>query len=192
MNRIYLDTSAYVKVYKRECGSRRAKEIINLAKQNKNTKIFMSYWVINESIAVIDQAYNQKHKISEKESKILRATVLARIIDYSGSNIIFVPVRHKDVEDSIKYIYDHHISADDAFHVHVAHKFRCNYLITNDGHLRRQTDRKINNLRILNITNNREMDQLISQMSPTDNIRGDIPRRTYIRRAVERYLEKEP
>jgi predicted nucleic acid-binding protein len=192
MNRIYLDTSAYVKVYKRERGSRHAKEIIDLAKQDKKIRIYMSFWVINESISVVDQAYKKKHQISEKQYETLKATILARIIEYSGSNIIFVPLRHKDVEDSIKYIYDYAISADDALHVHVAHKFRCNYLLTNDGHLRQQTDRKINNLRVLNITNNREMDQLISRMSTTDNIRGDIPRRTYIRRAVERYLEKEP
>jgi predicted nucleic acid-binding protein len=105
MSRIYFDTSAYVKVYKRERGSSRAKTLIDLTSQNKKLKIIMSYWVINESIAVVDHArrkyrgISRKPEISEKQWQIVRATILKRIIEYSGSNIIFIPIIQEDVED---------------------------------------------------------------------------------------------
>jgi predicted nucleic acid-binding protein len=88
-NKIYLDTSAYVKAYFDEPGSDNVDAILNLTIQSTKTKIYMSYWVINEAIAVIDQRrYTYK---SETERDVLISTLLKVVAD-AKPNIIVVSV----------------------------------------------------------------------------------------------------
>src|SRR6478672_1391466 len=100
MERIYLDSSVYVKLFKEEEGSDVAKKLISLAETSNKIKIFLSYWVINESIAAIDKTQNQKHIMGKKRKEIIIATILKKIIDYSESNIVVVPLNHRFVRDS--------------------------------------------------------------------------------------------
>lgn len=165
MKLIYFDTSVYVKVFKREKGTKFARQLISLAENTNQVKIFLSYWVINQSIGIIDRTQNQRHKMSKERKDTIIATILKKIIDYSESNIVVVPLNHKFVRDSVNYIYKYKISADDALYVCVAHKHNCKYFICKDDYLKKQIDNKINGLRVLDITNKMEMTWLLNQVT---------------------------
>ena len=62
---------------------------------------FFRYWVINKSISVIDKTQRQRKIITKERKEIIIATILKKIIDYSESNIIVVPLNHKFVRDSV-------------------------------------------------------------------------------------------
>jgi predicted nucleic acid-binding protein len=162
---VYLDSSAYVKAFKREKGSSLVKRLFETAEKTNSIKIFLSYWVINESISVIDKTQHQRKKITNERKEIIIATILKKIIDYSQSNIVVVPLNHKLVRDSVKYIYEYNISADDALHIYIAYKNRCKYFVCKDDYLKQQTDNKIDNLRILDITNRKEIGHLLSYIN---------------------------
>ena len=71
------------------------------------------------------------------------------------------------IEDSIKHIYAYNISADDSLHLHVAYKTDCKWLVTADKRLKRQADNKVelNGLRIIDIENKQEMDELFKHIA---------------------------
>ena len=48
MYKIYLDTSVYIKFFKREYGSVNIKKIIEFAKTGK-CRVYLSFWTLNES-----------------------------------------------------------------------------------------------------------------------------------------------
>jgi predicted nucleic acid-binding protein len=164
MHRIYLDSSAYVKIFKREMGSKLAKQLVSLAENNR-IRIFLSYWVINETIAAIDKTHIQRGEIKNTRKEIIIATILKKLIDYSESNIVVIPLNHRFARDSVSYIYKFNISADDALHVFVAVKNNCEYFICKDNRLKQNIDNKIGKLHVVDITSKKEMDRLFKQFS---------------------------
>jgi predicted nucleic acid-binding protein len=169
MIRVYLYSSAYVKAFKREKGSSLVKSLLAIAEKTNGVKLFLSYWVINESVAAIDRTQNQRGEITKERKEVIIATILKKIIDYSESNIVVVPLNHKFVRDSVNYIYKYNISADDALHIYVAYKNRCKYFVCEDNYLKQQTDNKIQNLRVLDITNKKEIIQLLGHVGDSKN-----------------------
>lgn len=161
MIHVYLDSSAYVKAFKRERGSSFVKKLLETAEKSSHVKLFLSYWTINESISVIDKTQHQRDKITKERKEIIIATILKKIIDYSESNIVVIQLNHKFVRDSVNYIYKYNISADDALHVYIARKNNCKYFICKDNYLKQQIDNKIGDLRVLDITNKKEIYQLL-------------------------------
>ena len=132
--KIFLDTSAYVKIFKRECGSSLIKKIIKLAQANK-IQLYFSIWVLNESTAAIDKGCHQKNKINVQRKNII-ATILQETLIYSKfQNIIFVTLDFNIVKGSHKLIIEHHISADDALHFFTAYSEQCDHFICSDKHL---------------------------------------------------------
>jgi predicted nucleic acid-binding protein len=169
MIRVYLDSSAYVKAFQREKGSSLVKRLFETAEKTNSVKIFLSYWVINESVSVIDRTQRQRtrpqrKRMTNKRKETIIATILKKIIDYSESNIAVVPLNHKFVRDSVNYIHKYNISADDALHIYVAYRSRCKYFVCKDDYLKQQTDNKIDNLRVLDITNKKEIDHLLGHI----------------------------
>jgi predicted nucleic acid-binding protein len=140
MRRIYLD----VKVYKTEPGPDYARALANLAEKNI-IAIYMSYWVINESLEALDRAYNNKH-LSEKQWQIALSTLLNRIRLYSGSNIHIFEIAQFAVEQSINYIRKYKISADDALHVCTACIFKCDFFVAADKKMIRKIKNQIRDL----------------------------------------------
>ena len=96
-----VNSSAYIKAFKREKGSSLVKSLLEIAERTNDIKLFLSYWVINESISVIDKTQRQRKIITKERKQIIIATILKKIIDYSESNIIVVPLNHKFVRDSV-------------------------------------------------------------------------------------------
>lgn len=165
MHQIYLDSSAYVKIFKRERGSKLAKQLILLAESNDRIRIFLSYWVINETIAAIDKTQNRRGKIRDTRKEIIIATILKKLIDYSESNIVVVPLNHRFARDSVNYIYKFNISADDALHVFVANKNHCKYFVCKDNYLKQQVDNRISGLHVVDVTDKKEMEKLLRLIS---------------------------
>ena len=159
MERIYLDSSVYVKLFKKENASDTAKQILSYVKTNRRFLICLSYWVVNETIAAIDQAYNQHHELTKEERDIIIPTIFKRLLEYSKSHVNVLSVNNSLVNGSVNYIYTYNLSADDALHIHIAHKSKCRYFITDDKQIKRQIGSKLGGLRILDITNDNEMSE---------------------------------
>lgn len=174
MVKIYFDSSVYVKVFDaRENGSIEARKIMEHIEKNSNIQIIMSVWTINETIAAIDKKAHQKHDISKEEADVLISQVLQKTLEYSKdqtSGISFVPVDNDIVRGSLPFIYDSHISADDALHVFTAFEQGCEYIITHDIRIRQQLPTTIHGIsekikmRALYITKKDDIDDFINNL----------------------------
>jgi predicted nucleic acid-binding protein len=156
-NRIYVDTSAYVKTYLKEPGSDNVEAIFNLARQSTKIRIYMSYWVINEAIAVIYRRYNHK---PQTERDVLISTILNLVAD-AKSNIIVVSINQNSIKETIGYISKYHLRAGDALHLCIANKFRCNYFITADHDF---MSLGLSNLQVLDIQSHKDIDHLLNSL----------------------------
>jgi predicted nucleic acid-binding protein len=87
MERIYLDSSVYVKLFKEENGSATANQVVSYVEINRRFRICLSYWVVNETIAAIDQACNRRHEITRKQRDIIIPTIFRRLLEYSKSHV---------------------------------------------------------------------------------------------------------
>jgi uncharacterized protein len=152
-NKIYLDTSAYLKAYLDEPGSNNVNSILDLNSQGTKSKIYMSYWVIIEALGAIYRQYRYK-------SETLAPTILKLVVD-AKPNIIVVYINQNSIEETIGYISKYHLRAGDALHLCIANKFHCNYFITADQDF---MDLRLNNLHILNILNDKTIDNLLEDM----------------------------
>jgi predicted nucleic acid-binding protein len=166
LKRIYFDASAYTKVFTEETGSDNAKRLFELAYKNR-VKIVLSVWTINESIAAIDKKCHQKKMMSQEIcSKIIAATFrqIKEFSERTSRNIVFAQLEKDIINDSNVLIAILHISADDAVHVTTACYYSCDYFTCKDSSLKEKVDNKVNNLRILDITNKQEIDGLIHRL----------------------------
>ena len=145
-NKIYLDTSAYLKAHLDERGSDNVNSILDLTTQGSRTKIYMSYWVIAEAIAVIDR---QRHTYKSRRD-VLISTILKLVVD-AKPNINVVSVNQNLIKQTIEYISKYHVSADDALRLCTANKFRCNYFIAADSHF---MNLRLSNLHVINVQDN--------------------------------------
>jgi predicted nucleic acid-binding protein len=171
--KIYFDSSAYTKVFsKHEIGSNAARKIIEYVETNNNIQIIMSVWTINETIAAIDQKANQRHEVSKREAQISIATIIRKTLEYSkyNSRIIFIPLDNTIVKESLPFIYDSHISADDALHIFTAFLHDCEYFICQDNGIKQKIDKKLSlrpekiKMRVLDITKKDDIDFLINNL----------------------------
>jgi predicted nucleic acid-binding protein len=129
--------------------------ILQLAKQGMGVQIYMSFWVINEVIAVIDRKIK-----SESDKQVLISTILKVITDVR-SNIVMVPIDQRIVDDAIHYIRKYHLSADDALHVCVADIVGCDYLLTTDKHYKRA---QMTGLQIVYMVDKQEVAQFLKNI----------------------------
>jgi predicted nucleic acid-binding protein len=184
--RIYFDASVYVKHFKDEDGSESVNRIIRIAQKNKQLKIFMSFWTINESITAIDKYFRKKVVTSENRDKII-ATILASSVKYLQNypNFVFVPLTSSIVRDSISLIRSLHISADDALHVCTATKRRCKYFIFQDRPLKHQVaNRDTQGMTMIDITNLSDMKILFEQIEKYESFTSEEWRQKSIKGEV--------
>ena len=131
MKTVYIDTSAFFKVFVEEEASEVTERIVTLAKEEK-INIVLSNWVINESIALVDEN-RRKGRID----KIKTQEILSEIVDMiegqiQYSHFTFFAVNEEIVDYSRMTIMDFHIPASDALHVYIALKTKCDYIISAD------------------------------------------------------------
>src|ERR687887_481674 len=112
MKRVFFDSSAYTKNFTNEEGSSKAKEIISLAETTDKIKLFISSWVINETIAAIDQKCYQRSEITESECYTTIATILKHVMECTSgkSNISIIIIDSYIVDESVDLIRSLHIS----------------------------------------------------------------------------------
>ncbi len=161
MRKIYFDTSVYVKLFTQEAGTDTANLLFGLA-GDKRVQILMSVWTINEAIAAIDRKHRRKEITDYQRQKIL-ATIIKHAIDYAemSSVVSFVPLDRFLVSRSKDLIIDYHISTDDALHIYTAFATDSECFICQDEKLIKNTQGKISDMPVLDITENSEMTPLI-------------------------------
>jgi predicted nucleic acid-binding protein len=172
MTRIYFDTSAFVKVFHKEEGSTEAIKIIDHAEKHNNIQIIMSVWTINETISAIDQKAYQKTEISKKEAGISIGSIIRKTKEYSRENsrISFIPLDNTIVRESLTFVYDSHLSADDALHIFTAYLHDCEYFLCQDKGIKRKIDGKVSvrsekiKMRVLDITKEKDINELINKL----------------------------
>lgn len=174
MIRLYFDSSVYTKIFKIEDGSESTRDIISLSKTS-DFHIFMSTWVINETISAIDSAVKKGHLTLQK-SLIAIGLLIRRTIEYSRRpfNIEFVPVEDDLINASRTLIYHHHLSADDALHVYTAYMKDCEYFVTDDDHIKSRVHKRIaldsvdnkgTEMHVIDITNEKDVDFILGMVS---------------------------
>ncbi len=116
MNKAYIDTSAFFKTFVEEEESDIVEHLIILAKEKK-AEIILSDWLINESIALVDEN-RRKERISQVQSQNILSEIVSMMSkEVQYENFILYPITDKILIASRFAIQQYHINASDALHV---------------------------------------------------------------------------
>lgn len=157
MIKAYFDSSAYAKIFAQEPGSDDAGLLFRLAHDGR-LQIYMSRWVINETIAAIDRKERRKEFRMDERNRIL-ATIITHAIQFSEENraVKFVPVTDEIVSRSKDIIMEYRIGADDSLHLYTAFAKDCQYFVCCDSKLIKNTAGMVADLQLLDITNHADV-----------------------------------
>lgn len=134
MERLYLDSSAFIKHFTKEKGSDTVDEIFRLCRDGR-VIIVISSWTINESFAAIDRKYRRKEITLQERDKSF-STILAETDGLAKEGkVVTVPVQQEYVSSSLRYIIERRISADDALQLFSAIIGICSIFTTTDSNL---------------------------------------------------------
>ena len=116
----YLDTSAFVKYYrKQEDGSDKIKELIDNAREGKD-QLISSFFLVGETVSVFDKWTRYKY-ISNNECNELIKIFLKDIKQLTDNEILVLePVSTSTITLCIELILKHHLSINDAIHLYAA------------------------------------------------------------------------
>jgi len=150
-----------VKIFSQEPGSQEVTHLMELAHEGR-IQILLSVWAINEAIAAIDRKYNQRHEITLEDRDTVIATILQQGLEWSDPkyNVYFVPLEKTIINGSITLVTKLHISADDAIQVYTSFIKHCEAFICSDEHIKNNVDHKLEDMRILDITDSYETNRL--------------------------------
>ena len=163
MKKIYVDTSAFFKVFVEEEGSKVVERLIRLARE-KLIQIVLSDWVINESIALINEN-NRKGKINSTETKHILSELINMIrIEIQHENFTFYSTNEMIVIGSRFDIQDYNISASNALHVFIASASDCNYFLSADKQLIEQLTTGSHKLITYNIIINEDVKRMFNDI----------------------------
>lgn len=134
MKRVYLDTSALVKLFFDEMDSELVERIADLAR-SKKIQIAMSEWNVNEAIWTAEKKV-LKGKISNKEAfrviNLMADTIRDGIND---GTIVWLGFPSEAVVNSRIVIEELHANAADALHIYFARTSDCSHFISADEDL---------------------------------------------------------
>jgi predicted nucleic acid-binding protein len=134
VKKVYIDTSAFFKLFVEEEASDVVERIIDLGKLN-TIQVILSDWVINESLAIVDE-YRRKAKIDKLETQKILSELVDMIEDrVKYASFIFYAITEKVVISSRFMIQDLHIPASDALHVFIATSADCDCIVSADKNL---------------------------------------------------------
>jgi predicted nucleic acid-binding protein len=163
VKKIYVDTSAFFKVFVEEEASKVVERLIRLARE-KLIKIVLSDWVINESIALINEN-NRKGKINSTETQHILSELINMIRgEIQHENFTFYSINEAIVIGSRFDIQDYNISASDALHVSIAAASDCNYFLSADKQLIEQLTTGSHKLIAYNIIINEDVRRMFNDI----------------------------
>ena len=125
------------------------KRIFSISRDGK-VQIIISDWVINESIAKLDE--NKKNGIiTQAEVQQILSELLDMMEGKSQKyqNIIIYPITNRVIVDSKLVIQDYHINASQALHVYISAAAQCDFFYfcrTRFNKLTNQWKNKINSI----------------------------------------------
>lgn len=171
MKKVYIDTSAFVKLfYTKEVGSDIVKQLFELANA-KRIHIVISFWAANEALAAVDRLYHKRKLITRDQRNVIIATIIRRIKSWSepkatsGStpSITCVYVDNDLVKASREFILVSHISADDALHLYSGHAKDCDYFVHRDRKLK-DVGEKIDDMKLVNVSVQQQVSKLFDEL----------------------------
>jgi predicted nucleic acid-binding protein len=134
VKRVYLDTSAFVKLFFDEMDSELVERIVELAR-SKKIQIAMSEWNLNEAIWTAEKKV-LKGKISNGEAfrviNLMADTIRDGIND---GTIIWLGFPSEAIVNSRVVIEELHANAADALHIYLARTSDCTHFISSDEEL---------------------------------------------------------
>lgn len=134
MKKVYLDTSAFVKLFFDEPDWNLVERIASLAKEKK-IKIVISEWVLNESIWTVEKKV-LKGKIGNGDAFKVINHIADTIQDgIRNRTIIWLGFAEDTVTNSRVLIEELHCNAADALHVYFARTSECDYFVSADEEL---------------------------------------------------------
>lgn len=139
MKKIYLDTSAFFKVFvEEERETSDTLERIFALVREKKISIVLSDWVINESFALVDKN-KQNGRITQAEAQEILSELVSMIKDKTQyETITFYSITEKIVVASRFVIQEYHIAASDALHVFISAAAECHCFVSADKKLVRK------------------------------------------------------
>ena len=144
---IYIDTSAFVKRYHHESGSEKIENLFKEAMQGKKT-IYISYWVISETINALDKHQRRGEFTSDNLKKVLGALFYDVYNGMKKGYLVVAEITPEILTASWEYIVGEHLSAGDAIHLVTALYYGCTEFIASDKRLLKVAEKK--GLKIMN------------------------------------------
>ncbi|MCX8183311.1 MAG: type II toxin-antitoxin system VapC family toxin [Crenarchaeota archaeon] len=129
--RYYLDTSAIVKRYVEEYGSRTVDDLFNKAHKGSVTIVF-SYWNVGEAAVVFDK-YGEK--LGLESTGVFRMMLRELRMLLRTRSAILVNVTPKIIRESVKLVFNHHLYVADAVQIVSAKQMDARMFVTGDARL---------------------------------------------------------
>jgi len=131
----YLDTSAFVKHYRKdEEGSDKINKLIDDARDGKE-QLISSFFVVGETISVFDKWARYKY-ISSDECAELVKIFLKDVKELTNNEVLVLePVSTSTITNCLDLITKHHLSINDSIHLYTAlrNKTLIDIFICSDG-----------------------------------------------------------
>ena len=167
MKKVYIDTSAFFKTFVEEELSDVVEPLILLAREKK-IEIIVSDWLINETIALVDEK-RRKGKITEAQVQ----GILSEIISMMGNevqyeNFILYPITNKILIASRLAIQEYRINASDAIHVFISAAAGCDYFISADKKLITQLVTGVSKITAYNIRIEKDVKNLFNLLNQSN------------------------
>ncbi len=134
MAKYYLDTSALVKRYVEEPGSRIVDNLFSEAYRGISIIVF-SYWNIGEAAVVFDKYSRRNPEINP--ARLIRDLIREAKTLLNLNKLIITDITPQILIDSIKYVLEHHIYLADALQIASAKYSYSNVFVTGDKKLSR-------------------------------------------------------
>ena len=137
-----MDTSAFVKFYHTEKGSKEIEKIFQYAIDGKCTLV-MSLWVISETINALDKHRTRK-ELTRKELNKIIGTIMKDISDLIDNNVLeIVDIETELIKMSWEFIINDQLSCSDSLHLATALQQNCDTFIAADQYLIKIAKKKI-------------------------------------------------
>ncbi|MEM1509190.1 MAG: type II toxin-antitoxin system VapC family toxin [Thermofilaceae archaeon] len=128
--RYYLDTSAIIKRYVEEQGSRTVDDLFNRAHKG-SVAIILSYWNIGEAAVVFDKY----ERLGLKSTEVFKVMLRELRMLLRTRSAILVNVTPRIIRESVKLVFKHHLYIADAIQITSAKQANARILVTGDARL---------------------------------------------------------
>jgi predicted nucleic acid-binding protein len=126
--RYYLDTSAIVKRYVSELGSKIVDDLFGKAHKGSVVIVF-SYWNVGEAAVVFDK-YGEKPGF--KGTEVFKTMLRELRMLCRAHSAIMVNVTPKTIRESVKLVFKHHLYVADAIQIISAKQANARNFVTGD------------------------------------------------------------